>query len=152
MEQMKRPKFKTIKALSGYKLDLVFINGDEFILDKKKEVFHLPGLKPLRNEKAWLGATMSEYGWTIEWLEFDIQIGADTLWLDAQAQNAKTPEMKEFIFWRVRNGLSLFDAAKALGLTPRTVSAYGTGDRPIPHYITLACKGWEIDVQQKKAA
>jgi hypothetical protein len=41
--------------------------------------------------------------------------------------------------------LSLADAAKALGMIPRTMSAYGTGKRPVPRYIALACKGWEAE-------
>jgi len=40
--------------------------------------------------------------------------------------------------------LSLADAAKALGMTPR-MSAYGTGKRPVPRYIALACKGWDAE-------
>ena len=47
--------------------------------------------------------------------------------------------------WRVRNGLSLTEAAAALGMTTRTVSAYGSGERPVPRYIVLACKGWEAE-------
>jgi hypothetical protein len=58
-----------------------------------------------------------------------------------------TPPMKIPVFsplgGRV-NGLSLADAAKALGMTPR-MSAYGTGKRPVPRYIALACKGWDAD-------
>lgn len=145
MAQMRRPRLQSVKALAGFRLDLVFVNGERFILDKKAAVFSLPGLKPLRNEKAWRGATVEEYGWTVEWLDLDIQIGADTLWMDAQAQNAATPEMRDFIVWRLRNGLSLSAAARVLGITPRTVSSYGTGARPVPRYITLACKGYEAE-------
>ncbi len=148
---MKRPRFKLLKAIPGFKLDVTFINGERHIIDMKDDVFKLSGLKPLRKEKAWLDAAKEEYGWTVEWLKFDIQIGADTLWMDAQAQNAKSPAMKEFIFWRIKNGLSLSKAARALGITPRTVSAYGTGARPVPLYITLACKGWELANGRKAA-
>ena len=34
--------------------------------------------------------------------------------------------------------------AQALGMTSRTISAYGTGARLVPRYIALACKGWEV--------
>ena len=44
-----------------------------------------------------------------------------------------------------RNGLTLAAAALALEMTPRTMSAYGTGARPVPHYVALACKGWELE-------
>ena len=36
-------------------------------------------------------------------------------------------------------------AALALEMTPRTMSAYGTGARPVPRYVALACKGWELE-------
>ena len=29
-------------------------------------------------------------------------------------------------------------------MTSRTISAYGTGARPVPRYIALACKGWYL--------
>ena len=54
----------------------------------------------------------------------------------------RRPEGLVPLVW-VRNGLSLTEAAKELGMTPRTMSAYGTGQRPVPRYIALACKGWE---------
>ena len=30
-------------------------------------------------------------------------------------------------------------------MTPRTLSAYGTDNRPVPRYIALACKGWDAE-------
>ena len=87
--------------------------------------------------------TGEDMGWTAEWPELDIQIGANTLLLDAEAQNALDENTRIFLEWRVKNGLSLEDAAHALGMTPRTMSAYGTGRRPVPRYIALACIGWE---------
>ena len=30
-------------------------------------------------------------------------------------------------------------------MTSRTISAYGTGARPVPRYIALACKGCEAE-------
>lgn len=152
---MKRPRLERVKALPGFKFDLTFINGEKFVVDMADIVKSNGGLAPLRSGNAWMGVEMTEHGWSIEWPKFDIQIGADTLWMDAQSQHAKTPEMGAFIVWRIRNGLSLASAAKALGITPRTVSAFGTGARPIPLYIYLACKGYDAEQaeeRQKKAS
>lgn len=41
------------------------------------------------------------------------------------------------------NGLSLSDAAQAIGVTRRTISQYRSGARPVPRTIALACVGWE---------
>lgn len=51
----------------------------------------------------------------------------------------------DFRRWQDRHQLSLTDAAKAIGLTRRTVRQYRTGARPVPRTVTLACKGWEIE-------
>lgn len=45
------------------------------------DVTNYPGLKPLQATKLLKGATLSDDGWTVEWPELDIQIGADTLYL-----------------------------------------------------------------------
>ena len=65
--------------------------------------------------------------------------------LDAQAQNTTDDNARIFAQWRARNGLTLAAAALALEMTPRTMSAYGTGARPVPRYVALACKGWELE-------
>ena len=117
MASMKRPRLKTVRALPNYRLRLEFVDGSAFEVDKRD----------------------------VEWPTFDIQIGVDTLWLDALAQHSRNEAQREFLCWRLRHGLSLTDAGAALGLTARTVSAYGTGARPVPKTVLLACKGWETE-------
>ncbi len=145
MASMKRPRLAAVTALPGYILSLLFIDGSRYSISLTEDVGKLPGLKPLQDEQAFAGVVLADDGWAVEWPTFDIQIGADTLWLDAQAQSAKDPATRYFLAWRSRNGLSLASAASAIGLSPRTVSAYGTGKRPVPRYIILACKGWEAE-------
>lgn len=143
---MKRPRFKAVKALAGHKLRMTFIDGSQATVDFTPFFAESPGLAPLRDPAAFAKACIGEdAGWTVEWPELDIQIGADTLWLDAQAQNAPDENTRIFAQWRARNGLTLAEAADALGMTKRTMSAYGTGDRPVPRYIALAVKGWEVE-------
>lgn len=148
MASMKRPRLATVTALPGFTLALSFIDGSRYSVSLAEDVANLPGLNPLQDDDIFAGVIIADDGWAVEWPAFDIQIGADTLWLDAQAQNAKDPATREFLAWRSRNGLSLSSAASAIGLTPRTISAYGTGKRPVPRYIVLACKGWEAEHQR----
>lgn len=145
--EMKRPRFKAIQVLNDFKIRATFINDSIFTIDFKPFFEESPRLgELLGNQSTFEKAMIVEgEGWTVEWQELDIQIGADTLWLDAQAQNATDENTKIFATWRARNGLSLAQAAKALGMTPRTMSAYGSGKRPVPRYIALACKGWEAE-------
>lgn len=146
MARMKRPRLSGIEVLPDFRMRLTFVEGSVHTLDFRPLFDESPGLARLRDAAAFATATLIEgEGWSIEWPELDIQIGADTLWLDAQAQNAPDENTRIFAQWRARHGLSLSQAARALGMTTRTISAYGTGARPVPRYIALACKGWEAE-------
>jgi len=124
--------------LTRFRLRLVFVNGNEAVVDFKPLSDESPGLASLRSASAFAKATLIEgEGWSVVWPALDIQIGADTLWPDAQAQNAVDENSRVFVQWRARNRLSLSAVAKALGLTPRTISAYGTGARPVPPVVTI---------------
>ena len=146
LNTMTRPRLQAVEPSPDYTLRLTFIDGTVMTVDKREAVFSKRGLAPLQEVSAFMGACIGEdAGWAVEWPALDIQIGADTLWLDAQAQNAADENTRVFAQWRARHGLSLSQAAQALGITSRTVSAYGTGARPVPRYIALACKGWEAE-------
>ena len=143
---MKRPRLLAVEALDDYKLRLQFINSSIYTVSMAEELEKTARLRLLKDPEVFKKAAIVEgEGWTVEWRDLDIQFCADILWLDAQAQNATDENTKIFATWRARNGLSLADAAKALGMTSRTMSAYGTGQRPVPRYIALACKGWEAE-------
>jgi len=146
---MKRPRLKSVAPLDGYRLSLVFQNDVCFVVDLSEDVQSLSGLKPLKDMELFNTATLIEgEGWTVEWPKADIQIGADTLWLDALAQSAPDENSRTFVRWRQKYQLSRVEAAHALGITPRTVSAYTNFERPVPQYIALACKGWEYEHQK----
>lgn len=87
MASMKRPRLRAVQARPGHRLELTFINGRRFVLDMREDVAKSPGLKPLQNVRAFAGAALGDDGWTLEWPALDIQIGADTLYLDALAQS-----------------------------------------------------------------
>ena len=144
MAHMKRPRLKGVKPLAHFRLRLHFVNDSVFTLDFKPLLLESKGLQALADAKVFATANIIPgEGWSVVWSRVDIQIGADTLWLDAQAQCASDENTRIFAQWRARHGLSLTQAAQALGLSIRTVSAYGSGARPVPRYMALACKGWE---------
>ncbi len=90
------------------------------------------------------GAALGDDGWSVEWPELDIQIGADTLYLDALAQNAADENTRIFIDWRARTGLPLNQAAEALGVSARSISRYSSGREAVPRSLALACLGWDF--------
>ncbi len=93
---------------------------------------------------------IGDWGHSVEWLDGS-ELGADTLWLDTLTALGRH-EARQFLEWRLRNGLSLSKAAEALGLARRTVAYYSNGDRPVPRSILLACKGWDASPELRWAA
>ena len=74
----------------------------------------------------------------------EIDMGADRLWEMSLEQNGRMDTL-EFMRWRWRHGLSLSQAAEALALSRRQVAYYASGERPVPRYVLLALKGWEVE-------
>lgn len=89
MASMKRPRLTSAEALAEYRLRLTFVDGRTYTLDFLPLLDDSPGLAPLREACVFAEATVIPgEGWAVVWPRQDIQIGADTLWLDAQAQQA----------------------------------------------------------------
>jgi hypothetical protein len=147
---MKRPRLSVVRVLEDYRLALTFIDGQQLSLDLSRDLQAFPGLQPLLGG-AFDGAVLGDDGWCVEWPEQDIQIGADTLYLDALAQNASDENTRIFIDWRARTGLPLNQAAEALGVSARSISRYSSGREAVPRSLALACLGWDFLQQQSKS-
>lgn len=143
MASMKRPRLAAVQALPNNRLALTFIDGQQMTLDLSGDLDKFPGLLPLQDGQVFAGAELGDDGWTVEWPQLDIQIGADTLYLDALAQNAADENTRIFIGWRARTGLPLSQAAEALGVSTRSISRYSNGREPVPRSLALACLGWD---------
>lgn len=88
MALMNRTRLSSIEILSDFRMRLFFVGGEGCTVDFKPLFEESLGLAPLRDARQFANATLVEgEGLTVEWPELDIQIGADTLWLDAQVQN-----------------------------------------------------------------
>ncbi|MFP3864582.1 DUF2442 domain-containing protein [Pseudomonas capeferrum] len=144
MASMKRPRLRAVQPRSGASLELTFTNGQRFTLDMSDALKAYPVLAPLAKRKAFEDVTLGDGGWSVEWPALDIQIGADTLLLDALAQNAPDENTRIFIRWRLR----LDQAAEALGVSARSISRYSSGREAVPRSLALACLGWET-LEQK---
>ena len=150
MASMKRPRLKAVQPRSGATLELIFTNGQHFTLDMTDALKAYPGLAPLSKRQAFEGVVLGDGGWSVEWPALDIQIGADTLLLDALAQNAPDENTRVFIRWRLRHRMTLDQAAEALGVSARSISRYSSGREAVPRTLALACLGWE-SLEQKAA-
>lgn len=88
MTKINRTRLSSIEILSDFRMRLFFVGGEVCTVDFKPLFEESLGLAPLRDARQFANATLVEgEGLTVEWPELDIQIGADTLWLDAQVQN-----------------------------------------------------------------
>lgn len=152
MLPMKRPRLSAVKTLGDWRLALTFIDGQQLTLDLSGDLHNYPGLSPLLDPDIFATAMLEDDGWSVEWPGPDIQIGADTLYLDALAQNAVDENTRIFIDWRARTGLPLAQAAEALGVSPRSISRYSNGREAVPRSLALACLGWDSLQQGSLAA
>ena len=105
------------------------------------ETFRL--YEPLRRSpELFTRVRVGEYGVDVVWSD-EIDISADTLWRLAQEQSGATMSPDAFRHWRERKAYTLDVAARALGLSRRTVAYYEQGARPIPRIVALATRGLE---------
>ena len=76
-------KIKKITHYRDYLLDITFTNGFGFRYDFKKDILSCCGLAELNDiERSFTKFRIANSGSIIEWEHLDIQIGADTLWLE----------------------------------------------------------------------
>lgn len=115
------------------------------------EYLDSPGYERLKDPAFFKSVVVEEWGHGVEWADGEIGIDADSLYRLGKEQAGLAFPVAEFNAWMERNGLSLSAAAKALGITRRTVVYYHGGHKPIPIYIKLACLGWEV-LNSRKAA
>ena len=136
---------KAVQACGDASLHLKWSDGTE------AEIMLEPRVRKSLGDAAHFDAvTLGEWGHSVEWPN-GIEMGADGLWLRTLSALGHD-EARQFLEWRLRNGLSLSKAAEALGLARRTVAYYSNGDRPVPRSILLACKGWDASPELRWAA
>ena len=136
-------KISRVEALSPTRLRVEWANGDHSEVDVG-EYLKSPGHERLRDPAYFARAKVEEWGHGVEWPEADIGIPAEALYRLSKEQCGDAFPTADFNAWMKRNALSLAAAARALHLTRRTIIYYSTGAKPIPAYIGLACKGWEV--------
>lgn len=136
-------KISRVEPLPPARLRIEWASGNQTEIDVG-EYLTSPGHQRLRDPAFFARARVEEWGHGVEWPEADIGIPADALYRLSKEQSGDAFPTADFNAWMKRNALSLAAAAQALHLTRRTIIYYSTGGKPIPAYIGLACKGWEV--------
>jgi hypothetical protein len=136
-------KITQVEALLSTRLRITWENGKHTEVDVG-DYLQAPGYEGLRDPAFFAHVQVEEWGHGVEWPAADIGIPADALYRLSKEQSGDAFPTGHFNAWMKRHGLSLSAAAQALHLTRRTIIYYSTGAKPIPAYIGLACKGWEV--------
>lgn len=143
IDEGKLPRLTSVKAASDQSVTLRFESGKTFTVDLRDLIQSSKGLRKLRDAEVFARVGLGEGGHSIEW-PGELDIGTDTAWDLALRQNGHA-DAAEFIQWRWKHGLSLTQAADALGMSRRQVAYYVSGEHEVPRTVLLACKGWEVE-------
>ena len=117
--------------------------ADESSVDVSGIVETFRVYEPLRRSpELFIRVRVGEYGADVVW-SGEIDMSADTLWRLAREQSGATMSPDAFKHWRERKAYTLDAAARALGLSRRTIAYYEQGAKPIPRVVALATRGLE---------
>jgi hypothetical protein len=100
-----------------------------------------PAFAALRDPANFASLKIGDWGHSLVWAS-GAEVGADMLWLETLSATGHD-DVRSFLEWRLRHGLSLSKAAEALGVSRRMVAYYSNGEKKVPRPILLACRGWE---------
>ena len=137
-----------VKVLHGYMLHIAYTDGRLVSLDMAGVISEYGDFAQLAADaEEFATVKVADWGWSIEW-RCGASLDCDRI-IELSLEQSGLMNNVLFRHWQDDNGLSLVEAAEAIGLTRRTVSQYRTGSRPVPKTVYLACKGWEA---MRKAA
>lgn len=150
MSGIDKPRIITeVEALDAGRLRLVWSDGSTAVVDLSATLAQ-PHFAALRDPEQFATVRIEDWGHSLEW-RCGADLGADSLWLETLSANGRG-DVRQFLEWRLRHGLSLAKAAEVLGISRRSVAYYSNGERKLPRSILLACKGWEVENGLRKAA
>lgn len=149
VSETKAIRIASVKSAGEYSLRIRWVNGKTLPVDLQEPIHKFKGMRALRDKAAFAQASKGEGGHSVVW-PGGIDMGADRLWEMTLEQNGRMDAV-EFLRWRWRHGLSLTQAADALDLSRRQVAYYASGERPVPRYVLLALKGWELERKELAA-
>ena len=136
-------RLESVTPGKGMTLSATFSDGRILSIDMSDVAHRLQAFAALEDPTEFATARVADFGWTLEW-NCGASLDSDRL-IELALEQAGMSENVYFRRWQDAHGLSLTDAANAIGLTRRTVSQYRTGARPVPRIVGLACKGWEVE-------
>jgi hypothetical protein len=141
-------RIEAVKPLRGTMLEVRYTGGQVVTLDVSGLAERFAVFAPLKDRAFFRRAKVADFGHTLEWPNGE-GLDADRV-MEMALEQAGRMDTLAFRQWQDRNGLSLTEAAEAIGMTRRTASQYRTGARPVPRTVLLALKGWEAERQARR--
>jgi len=141
-------KVTSVRPLHDTRVQVTFSNAKTADIDISAYL-DTPGYEALARPEVFGQVSVEEWGHGIEW-PGDIGIPVTALHRLAREQAGQAWPVAQFNAWMQRNRLSAADAARALGVTRRTIIYYHTGSKPIPLLVGLACEGFDARAAQQR--
>ena len=142
-------RIQSVKPLRGLALEVAYTGGQVMRVDVSELPRQFAVFAALNDRAFFKRVAVGDWGHSLEWPNGE-GLDADRVMDMALEQEGRTDTLA-FRRWQDKHGLSLAEAAEAIGMTRRTASQYRTGARPVPRTVLLALKGWETE-QGRKAA
>lgn len=139
-----------VEALPDYRLRLTYADGQTFEVDLTDWINTTEALAPLKDKALFARAKVGFAGRSVEWIEDELDLGADNL-RNLAIEQAGGIGHERIWNWLHETGLTLEQAAEALGISRRMLIYYRDGEKPIPRTIWLACLGWQAVRPQGKS-
>jgi len=135
----------SVTPLDGLRLEVHYQNGPPVTVDCAELPERFAVFAPLRDPAFFRQVAVTNWGFSLEWPHGE-GLFADRV-REMALEQAGRADTLAFRRWQERHGLSLAQAAQALGMSRRTASQYRTGARPVPRTVQLALRGWEAQQQ-----
>ena len=131
-----------VEALPDYRLRLTYADGQALQADLSDWIHTTQALVALKDTALFTKAKVGFGGHGVDWIEDELDLGADNL-RNLAIEQAGGIGHERIWNWLHETGLTLEQAAEALGISRRMLIYYRDGEKPIPRSIWLACLGWE---------
>lgn len=134
-----------VKAPAPYVLRLTYADGEVLAVNLQSWIASTKALYPLKNADLFVKAKRGLGGRSVDWADgasVELDLGSDNL-RNLAIEQAGGIGHERIWTWLHETGLTLEQAALALGISRRMLIYYRDGEKPIPRSVWLACLGWE---------
>ncbi len=143
------PRLQNVTILPDLVISATYTDGRTVTVSMRDVIKNYPAFSPLESAEEFASVHIADWGFSMEW-NCGLSLDCDRFF-ELSLEQSGMIENVRFREWQDSHALSLAEAAKAIGLSRRTISQYRTGARPVPRVVALACKGWSNE-NAKKAA